>query len=118
MERTKMNEKKPRWKKLGGGSLRIGSQLIKPGQIFEAYPEEISPAFRNMVQPISGNTTFPEKVEVIEPAPVNVVKTVYTIQPKGKTNLWFDVVDPEGKIINEKSLKKEVAEKLVEDLAK
>ena len=119
MERTEnVEQSKPRWKKLGGGSLRIGKQIIKPGQIFSAYPEEISPAFRNMVQPLTGNAQFTEKAVAPEPTPINVVKPVYTIQPKGKSIVWFDVVDEKGKILNEKSLKKEVAEKLVEDLQK
>jgi hypothetical protein len=54
-------------------------------------------------------------------------KTAYTLQPHGKSALWYDVVtvigkddkgEPILKVLNEKSLKKEVAEKLIEDLSK
>jgi len=31
---------------------------------------------------------------------------------------WYDVVDQNGKVLNEKAHKKEVADKLIEDLAK
>ena len=42
-----------RWKKIGGGSLRfLPNRIIKPGQIFEAYPEEIPKAFRDIVVPV------------------------------------------------------------------
>jgi hypothetical protein len=50
--------------------------------------------------------------------PINVVKPVYTLQPHGKSLFLFDIVDANGKVLNEKSLKKEVAEKLIEDLQK
>ena len=120
MERTKkatdnQNVIKPTWKKVGGGSLRIGKRIIKPGQVFEAWPDEISPAFRNMVIPQSGDASFredaPKGVSV-----VSGVKPVYTLQPHGKSLFLFDIVDGAGKILNEKSLKKEVAEKLIQDL--
>lgn len=32
---------KHRYKKLGGGSLRIGKRIIKPGEVFLAYPNEV-----------------------------------------------------------------------------
>lgn len=124
MERVNKEEAtgKPRWKKIGGGSLRIGKQIIKPGQTFEADPEEISPSFRNMVIPVSEDATFqPIKEKDKGKEPVfqgNAVKPVYTMQPHGKSLFLFDIVDAQGKVLNEKSLKKDVAEKLIEDLQK
>ena len=127
MERIKnevVEPVKPRWRKLGGGSLRIGKQIIKPGQIFSAFPEEISPAFRNLVIPVSGNATFPEKAELPEPAPANIVKSVYrmvqakglTMEPKGKSPLWFNVLNEKGEIITDKAIKKADAIKMVEEV--
>jgi len=123
MERVKnevMEEGKQRFKKIGGGSLRIGKRIIKPGQEFDALPSEISPAFRNMVIPVGGTVNW--KDAKLAPAPVptpkEVVPLAYTIQPHGKSALWYDVVDGQGKVLNEKSLKKEVAEKLLADLLK
>jgi hypothetical protein len=131
MERVKIKESeimeatvsKPRWRKLGGGSLRIGKQIIKPGQIFAAFPEEISIAFRNLVEPVSGNAVFTDKSVAPAPAPVNVVNPVYkikqrsgfTLEQKGKSPLWFNVLNEIGEVVNEKSLKKADAEKLVEE---
>jgi hypothetical protein len=123
MERVKseVTEGKPKWKKVGGGSLRIGKKIIKPNEVFEAFPDEISPAFRNMVIPFSGDANFKTPARKIEEPTVkkeDITKLSYTIEPHGKSALWFDVVDAQGKVMNTKSLKKEFAEKLVEDLLK
>ena len=124
MERTKkvnaenteeVKESKPLWKKVGGGSLRMGNRIIKPGQIFEAYPEEISPAFRNVVIPQSEGAIFREDAPKGVP-PVAGIKPVYKLQPHGKSLFLFDIVDADGKVLNEKSLKRDVAEKLIQDL--
>jgi hypothetical protein len=50
--------------------------------------------------------------------PINAVKSVYEIQPRGKSKSLFDVVDGNGKVLNEAPLAKALAEKLVNDLAK
>jgi len=123
MERVKSEvvESKPRWKKVGGGSLRIGKRIIKPNEVFEANPEDISPAFRNMVIPISGDATFktpPTKLAEPEVKKEEVTKLAYTIVQKGVNGLWFNVVDAQGKQVNTKALKREVAEDLVKDLLK
>ena len=122
-EVTNLNIEKPRWRKLGGGSLRIGKQIIKPGQIFAAFPDEISVAFRKMVEPVSGNAVFTEKSAVSSPTPANVVKPVYevrprkgyTMEPKGKSSLWFNVLNGKGELVSEKVLKKAEAEKLIDE---
>lgn len=125
MERVVKEETtgKPKWQKLGGGSLRIGKQIIKPGQIFEANPEDISPAFRNMVKPVSGDATF-KAVKLAEAAPKDapkekdIVKLAYSLKPRGESKTWFDVVDAQDKPVNEKALQKGGAEKLLADLLK
>ena len=95
-------------------------RFIKPGQIFMAYPSEIPKSFRDLVLALSGDGKWEQtkKEEESPPAPVKVTKPLYTIQPRGKSALWFDIVDAQGKVINEKGLKKEVAEKFIEDLLK
>lgn len=120
MERTKNNtleEGKPRWKKVGGGSLRLGGKIIKPGQIFTALPSEIPTAFRDVVVALDGNVVWDEQ-KIKEVIPIKVTKPIFTMQPHGKSLFLFDVVDGQGKVLNEKSLKKDVAEKLIEDLSK
>ena len=118
MERTKSvgsTPQKPLWKKIGGGSLRIGNRIIKPNQTFDAYPEEISPGFRNLVIPVSADASFAKEAPR-EPKPEEVVKEKYAVQPRGESKLWFDVVDGSGKVLNEKALKKDMADQLKADL--
>jgi hypothetical protein len=127
MERVKNEVEvagKPKWKKLGGGSLRIGNRIIKPNEEFYALPEEISPAFRSMVKPISGDATF-KKVAAVDKVPEDapkekdIVKTGFEMVPHGQSASWFDVVNTAtGKLVNEKAMHKEVATKLLADLLK
>jgi len=134
MERTKNvntevtdpDEGKLRFRKIGGGSLRLKNRIIKPGQMFKAFPEEIPSAFRDVIISVDKNVVW-EKVqeqsqgkipEKALPPLVEIAKPVYTVQPHGKSLFLFDVVDGKGKVLNEKSLKKEVADQLVEDLLK
>ena len=123
MERAKnIQAGKPKWQKVGGGSLRLGNnRIIKPGQIFEAFPDEISASFRKFVIPMSGDANFKEtevKEAVIIPGvtPKYVVKKKeFTMEQKGKSKLWFNVLDENGEVVNEKSLKKEDAQALVDE---
>ena len=124
MERIKRIEKvvdgKVRYKKLGRGSLRMNGKIIKPGEIFYAYPDQIPTTFKDIIIPLDDTVEAREERQVKETiAPkVNVVKHEYSLQNKGKSTLWWDVVDSNGKVINEKGLKKEDAESLIENLKK
>ena len=116
MEREKVNivDTRIRWKKIGGGSLKLGGRLIKPEQIFKANPDEIPEAFRDVIIPLD---EIKEKQLSEEAIPDGKIAE-YTLQPRANSKLWFDVVDSQGKVLNEKALKKEVAEKLIADLEK
>jgi hypothetical protein len=86
------------WKKIGKGSLHIGRRIIKPGEKFLATPDEIPQAFRDVIIPLE------DIVEVSTEENV-VVKTMTYQKQANKENaeLW-DVVNEEGKIINETGL--------------
>ena len=101
-----------RWKKTGGGSFRMRSgKIIKPGQIFTATEDEIPVAFRNVIIPLD---TLPNQEQVVEEdVPIKVVATEYKVIPRGKSKTWFDVVNAQGKVLNEKALHEEDAKKLV-----
>lgn len=122
MERTKVNTPEPqlvKFKKLGGGSLRLGNRIIKPGQIFEEDPKNIPPAWKKFVLPLSGAEVETWSASIKSPNQAPVIegkKPTYKLAPHGKSLYLFDIVDEQGKVLNEKSLKKEVAEKLIEDL--
>lgn len=99
MERTVL-----RWKNVSG-SLRIGNRIIKPGQIFTATEEEVPHAFRDTVLALD---PLPAE-RVPEPTPL-----AYSL--KKKNGLW-NVVDGQGKVLNEEPLPKEQAEELLKTLA-
>jgi hypothetical protein len=113
VKKNQAKRKKVRFIKTGGGSFRMGpeykNRIIKPGQIFEAYPEDIPKAFRDVVKPV---TPLPEPEEEKIPD-----STTFVIKPKGKSKTWFDVIDTSSeKPINEKALRKEEAEQLLSEL--
>lgn len=97
------------WKKLGGGSFRLASgKIIKPNQVFEAYPEDIPVAFRDRVVPVNPD-------DLPQEYPLEVVKANYQVIFKSPG--WYDVVDGNGKVVNEKRLRSEDAKRLVEQLS-
>jgi len=114
MERTKNNTVEPNvitWKKVGGGSLRLKGKIIKPGQLFEATPDEIPALFKNLVVPMG---ELPKAADVPS---IKVTKTEYKMVPRGKSNTWFDIVGPNEKVINEKALTKEAAANFIKTLS-
>lgn len=96
-----------RWKKIGNGSFILNNRHIKPGQTFMATVEEIPKAFRDVVVPVEG---LPE-----DPL-LNVKKSSnYSIVEIEGTNTW-NIVDGQGKVLNEKPMIRIEAEKLLNAL--
>ena len=120
MERTKktdtvepVDDGKIWWKKVGGGSFKLGKRYIKPGEKFRASEDEIPKGFRDLIIPLEEL-----RGEAVEKK-IALSKTEYEIRPRGKSKAYFDVVNKQsGKVINDEGLKKEIAEKLVNDLGK
>lgn len=112
-----MEEKKITWRKIGGGSFRFKGAIIKPNQKFVAAPSEIPKAFRDLLIPLED---LPPREEVDTPAPVpkKVIQPSFTIRPRGNSKTWFDIINSEGKVLNEKALKKDDAEAFINDLTK
>lgn len=111
MERTKGVSDVIRWKKMGGGAFMLNGRLIKPGQVFTARVDQIPKSFRDVCVPLD---SIPEPPA---PEPIEVKPSAYTVKARGDSKLWFDVVDSNGKVINEKALKKEAAEQFAKDLS-
>jgi hypothetical protein len=110
MER--LNDGRIWWQKKGGGSFMLRGKLIRANDKFRAAPSEIPTAFKDIIIALE---------DFVDPAaapdPLLVVKKVnYSLQPRGKSKSQFDVVDGQGKRINEKALTKEVATNLLNDL--
>jgi hypothetical protein len=120
MERAQKTpiEGKLKWKKVGGGSFQMGNRIIKPGQVFDATVSEIPKAVRDLIIPMDGNMEVWKDEKEKTPEPADIVKPVYKLVPHGKSLFLFDIVDDAGKVLNEKSLKKEVAEDLMQKLNK
>lgn len=116
------------FKKIGGGSLRLNGRIIKPNEIFTAKKEEIPASLRNVIIPLG--TTWSnldgdgfQGVNEVKKLPEEEKKEIeqavpkYLVVPRGNSNSWFDVVNAQtGKPINEKALRKDVAEQLKHDL--
>ena len=107
----------PWWQKVGGGSFRMGGKIIKPNQKFRAWPNEIPKAFRDLVKPLGGVVTWDDP-KVKGDKPIMGKKPEYVLVPDGNSKTLFNIVNKEGKNLNEKPLERVVAEKLLEDLAK
>ena len=112
MERTKSKDKdsgKLRWKKTGGGSFRMGgNRIIKPGEVFSAYPEEIPEGFRDTVI-LQPGQKLPEEVMV------EATKSEYECK-KRETGNWYDVFDANGKQVNTKAMTRVKALELIAGL--
>jgi len=110
MKRTKEKKDtgKIRYRKLGRGSLRFRGQIIKPNQVFEAYPGDIPPSFTDVIIPVDKDSGKPVRSK-IKPAE-------YKLEPRGGN--WFNIVNAKtGKRMNENALRRPDALKLIEKLA-
>jgi len=121
MERTKVKDAEITWRKIGRGSLRFKGRIIKPGENFKARPSELSTSLRRFLMPL-GEVVEKGK-EDIKPT-AKVIPTDYIKVARGKSHVWFDVVNPrvitaefpEGKVMNEKALTKEKADMFIASL--
>lgn len=115
MERTKKeivsvtSDKVYTWKKTSPGSHHTGSTVIKPGETFKSTLIDIPEAFRNLFTCLDGDPSVDEvkKEESLKEA----LKPVYTLEPAARKG-WFNIVNEEGKPINEKPLKEADANEL------
>jgi len=103
MERTKeevnsLGEKKVEFRKIGGGSFRMANgKIIKPGQVFKAYPSQIPEGFRDSLIPLEDLPPSPaEKKLDLPPSEYRMVKR--------EGSNWWDVFGPGDKKMNEKAL--------------
>jgi len=117
MERVvKEQEQKLTFRKIGGGSMRLRKRIIKPDQVFQAFLSEIPEAFRGFVIPVGEESLNAVKASEQQDKPKNIPgnKAQYVIEEKSKG--WFNVVDKQGKAINERALRKETADELLKAL--
>jgi len=109
-----------RYKKVSGGSFHatIGgkARIIKPGEIFDARPEEIPEGFRDVVIPLDPDEAKTANEAI--PQTKAPSKLQYYVKKRDSGVGYYDVVDKNGKVQNEKALRKDKAEELIESLMK
>ena len=92
------------WRKKEGATFRLGNgKKVKPNEVFKAYPREIPPAFRDLFELLEGDENAVERV-ITAPSKFAIGE---------REDGMFDVVDPDGKCVNDVPLGKEDAEKLL-----
>lgn len=91
-----------KYKKTGRGSLRFKGKIIKPGQIFDAEPQEIPEAFNDTITPLE---------DIPEEEAVEVKESVYKLSHR--SGPWWDVIDSNDNVMNDKALSRENALKLI-----
>jgi hypothetical protein len=112
-------EREVEFVKTGRGSLRLNrsvylgshkserGKIIKPNQHFWARPSEIPKTFGDVVKPVHALPPEP---------PLDVVEPGYDMKPNADNENMWDVVDMQGKAMNEQPLTKSDAEELIKAL--
>jgi len=106
--------RKLQFKKVGGGSLRgiPGYSIIKPGQVFDAYLEDISPRFLTSLKCLEADL-LTEQLN-LQTSP-RIQEVLYVVKQRAKKGIW-DVIKPDGDAINEADLTEEDAINLAKAL--
>lgn len=92
------------WRKSNDTSIRLlNGRKVKPNEVFEAYPEDIPVAFKDMFTLLEGDATIVERVQV-EPSKFKLGT---------REDGLFDVVDESGKAINDEPLEEVDAQRLL-----
>lgn len=109
-----------KWRKIGGGTFRLGSgKIIKSGQVFESSLEDIPQSFRDTVIALNPSVISEEKAEEEIFTLTSQPQTKYEIRKRSETGFsnWYDVVNVEtGKLVNEKAMRKTKAEEILAEL--
>lgn len=90
------------------------NRIIKPGEVFLAKLDEIPTGFHDVIVCLD---KIPKKEQQTkEEKELTQTEPLFTLHDKGGN--WYDVINPEGKAINDKSLRRADAEELMEALNK
>jgi len=106
------------WKKIGGGSFAATINgrrvIIKPGETFLARPDEIPLGQRDVIVP-ADPVDLAKKEQNKEEKISSDNAPKYSLSDRGGS--WWDVVSADGKVQNEKALRKPAAEELLAALS-
>ena len=101
---------KLKYKKVGGGSLKILGKVYKKNDVFEAFPEQIPAAFNNVVLCVSDDET--QKLSTSFLVKKFPKELLYILSPAKTAGLFNVINSATKKNINEKELRLVDAEKL------
>lgn len=102
--------KKNKYRKLGGGTLRlIDGRKVRANEEFYAYEHEIPTSFADTIELLDG------KIEIHEEKVENMSEN-YTYSIESRGGGYYNVIDTTGNAINEKGLRKDKADKLLKSL--
>jgi hypothetical protein len=104
---TKVPLGKIRFENIGGTHRTADGTVIKHGEILVAYPGEIPPSFMDKFKPL-------DDLPVVAESSLEVVKQIYSL--KDRSAGWFDIIDGNGKRVNEKPMIKADAEAVLAKL--
>ncbi len=100
-----------RFVKISKGFVRLkDGRVVRPGQTFWAYPEDIPDAFRG------GFETAEKQPEELYAAYGIIESTQTSFHMTHVGAGWYDIVDIFGKVLNEKRLRKEEALQMINEL--
>ena len=91
-----------KWVNNGGAFYTKSGARVDPGATFFAKPDDVPQAFRDVIKPVD-----PGAVE-IEEKPKKSVPIDFRMKRRGGTQ-FYDIVDGDGKRINEKDLAEQEA---------
>lgn len=112
-----MARKRLTWKKLGGGSFHTvingAERIIKPGEMFEAFPYEIPDAHRDVVACIDKKALKESEEEATEI--VSKVETIFVVRAVSRG--WYNVFNvASDKAMNDSNIRKGKADELAATL--
>ena len=112
MERKKdKNEGKIHFRKEGGGTMRLTTgKIIKPTQDFWAFEHQVPKGGLDLLTRLEDS---PPPTPPPEEQPVEVAKSDFHLEHRGGG--WYNILNADGKKLNEKALTKDEAD---EHLAK
>lgn len=111
--------------KVGGGNLRWPNRIIKTGQKFFAFPEDIPDAFKDTLEecaPVAGAISVSNAKKVpVKKEKKAPVKAAYKMKKHGivkvKGRWMYNVIGDDKKVVNQDPLGKGAATELLKSLS-
>ena len=113
-----MADKLETWRMIGASSYLWNRRMwVKPGQLFTAYEKDMPTELRRMVVPVLPEVKPRDVVpEVKEEKPAEQTKPVAYRMRSRNAGEYYDILDSNGKKVNEQKLSEEEAVAMLNSL--